>query len=135
MTYLRFGGIPRGGRSEMWPWKWCEAGVSVFEADATADGYVIRLGHLIQIHDLVRVLKEHRPLYRVEGRVIGQGEASKEPLLADARIVEAVHPGAEITVSGAGICSVYVHALVAAWSKRRRAEDRTQRRTDERRTA
>lgn len=117
MSYLRFGKLPAGS-SRLFGWAdWQEDGVSVFEAGTTPGGYVIWLGHPFQIHDLIRVLKERRPLYRVEGREVGRG-LSKEPLLADARIVGSVPPDAEITVSGAGICAVYVRALLAEWSDR-----------------
>jgi hypothetical protein len=117
VIYLRFGELPRGGRSSvLWGRLGREDGASVFEARATGSGYKIQLRHPFQIHDLARVLKEGRPLYRVEGRMIGRG-LSKEPLLADARLVGAVGPEAEIGVEGAGICSVYLRALIAQWSR------------------
>jgi hypothetical protein len=121
VIYLRFGDLPQGGRSAvLWGTVGREDGTSVFEAQATTwGGYEIRLGHLFQVNDLARVLKERRPLYRIEGTVIGRG-LSGEPLLADARVVEAVGPEAEITVEGAGICSVYLRALIARWSEQRR---------------
>ncbi len=120
MIYLRFGDHPEGGRSAvLWGTVGREDGVSAFEAQGTRSGYEIRLGHLFQVHDLARVLKERRPLYRIEGTPIGRG-LSGEPLLANARVVEAVGPEAEITVEGAGICSVYLRALIARWSEQRR---------------
>lgn len=121
MSFLRFGGLPEGGRSAvLWGAVGLEDGLSVFEARATRGGYAIRLGHLFQASDLARVLKEGRPLYRIEGTVIGRG-LSNEPLLADARVVEVVGSEAEITVEGTGICSVYLCALMARWSEQRRA--------------
>ncbi len=68
-AYLRFGDLPAGGRSSvLWGTFGLESAVSVFEARATAGGYEIRLAHPFQIHDLARVLKEGRPLYRAERR-------------------------------------------------------------------
>lgn len=123
MIYLRFGDLPQDGRSEAfpdWPFEIREDGTSVFEAGETAGGYLVRLGHPFQIHDLIRVLKEDRPLYRVEGRMIGRG-FSEEPVLADARIAGSVRPGAEVAVSGGGLCSVYLRDLLAKWSEKQKA--------------
>lgn len=107
-SYLRFGGLPAGGRSTQalglnipnWP---REIGVSVFEAERTEQGWAVLVGEPERIGregerecvtgglpgTYFMLVCERRPIFRAYGRVVGRGGGGDgEPLLADARLEE-----------------------------------------------
>jgi hypothetical protein len=88
-VYVRFGDLPKSGRSWNWLTKEWERGVSVYEA-------IIRDGKplLILPSPALPVAQSvchclQRPAYRVTGDVVGRG-GDGEPVLANVRIIEAL---------------------------------------------
>ena len=82
--YIRYGDLPPAGYSRNQATGEREAGVSVYHA------YLLPGGQLVVASGYVAFCAEifaDRPLYRVEGEVIGVG-SDGEPLLAGCRIVE-----------------------------------------------
>lgn len=99
-AYLRFGALPEDGLSAVPVFGFKECGVSVYPGSLREDGvYVLGFDRLLLGIDTrfpAWVLRQGRPLYRVEGRQVGVGGAG-EPVLEDARIVREVAP-AEVAV-------------------------------------
>lgn len=92
--YVRYGRLPRSGRSRNYADGTLEAGVSVFRGERLASGEArarpgtnYELGSLLSLRD--------RPLYIIAGREIGLG-SDGEPLLAGARIVSGRLEGGRI---------------------------------------
>lgn len=88
-VYLRFGGVPKGGRSRGFDGFGLggagharEAGTSVFSARKLRDGeYLIQLRSKNAAQSLVAIVVENRRVYEVEGEMVGRG-SDGEPLLS-----------------------------------------------------
>ncbi len=92
-AYLRFGTLPEEGCSRA-PLGRSEGGVSVYpgiylKGSGTYQLDFRRLLLGLDSRFLVRLLRQARPLYAVEGRRVGVG-CMGEPVLADARIIKEV---------------------------------------------
>lgn len=87
-TYIRFGELPTGGRSQIWnpaDSRVEERGVSCFHGYATPDGrYVVDPGEQLSCvrASIALVSVVSRPVFELEGRVIGSG-SDGEPLLVN----------------------------------------------------
>lgn len=88
--YIRFGRLPRGGRSRNHRDGHAETGVSVYPAWRLGDRYVIDLRGLDAI-SAAFIIGSDTPVYRVTGTVLAERGADGEPLVADAR-ARRIHP-------------------------------------------
>lgn len=107
--YIRFGHIPDCGYSTNFNTGQPEAGVSVFEAVEVEGAYRL-LMPLFKPDLLITCLSlcytagqslkalEGRPVFEVEGKPVGIG-SDGEPVLAECRIVKALHPVGLLTQS------------------------------------
>jgi hypothetical protein len=83
--YIRFGAVPKDGRSINHRDKTPEAGVSVFEAEFTTDNdYRVLVTPILEV---TYVSVVNRPAYRVYGEVVGVG-ADGEPVLKVSRSIK-----------------------------------------------
>lgn len=83
--YIRFGGIPEGGKSRNHRDSTFEAGVSCFDAEIAPDGsYRLLLPPVLEVSYLTVA---DRPVYRLYGDRVGTG-ADGEPLLRVDRAVK-----------------------------------------------
>jgi len=121
-VYLRFGGLPEGGRSAVGLFGLRELAVSVYPASRRRDGaYVLDFRRLlfgVDTRYLAKLLWEGRPLYLVEGRRVGIGGMG-EPVLEDARIAGEARPSEVGVLPG----RERFEALLGAWRAKRRGED------------
>ena len=120
-VYLRFGGLPEGGRSSA-GFGFRECGVSVYPGSALSDGsYVLDFRRTVLGIDtryLRALLLNARPLYLVQGRRVGTG-GTGEPVLSDVRIVE------EVPARGVDVLPdrPRFKALIEAWRAKREGHD------------
>lgn len=84
--YVRFGKIPKGGKSYNYRDNFYEQGVSVFNAMFSADGdYIIKPQNGVQLFGMYEY--KNRPAYRVFGKEIGVG-SDGEPVLEVQRAIK-----------------------------------------------
>lgn len=76
--YVRLGGLPEGGRSRNFRDGGFEDGVSAFRA--AWDGKTL----VVEANAGAILFDSNRPLYQIEGDVLGQTGSDDEPLLANA---------------------------------------------------
>jgi hypothetical protein len=85
--YIRYGRLPKGGRSYNHRDNYYEAGVSVYHGYAMPDGYILKLSGTDAVSALFIV--HGRTAYEVTGQAVGIG-SDGEPLLANARLVKPI---------------------------------------------
>lgn len=84
--YVRFGDVPKGGKSYNYRDNFYEQGVSVFHAMFSADGdYIIKSQNGVQFFGMYAYA--NRPAYRVFGKEIGVG-SDGEPILEVQRAIK-----------------------------------------------
>lgn len=87
-TYVRFGDVPKGGRSYNYMDDRPEAGVSVYPAYRLPDGSIVAdLTHGGLSGSWFMLSSDNRPLYEVEGEVLDELGSDGEPLLGGAGVV------------------------------------------------
>jgi uncharacterized protein len=120
-VYLRFGGLPEGGRSAA-GLGFRECGVSVYPGSVLEDGsYVLDFRRVtlgIDTRYLRAILWKARPLYLIEGRQVGTGGIG-EPVLSDVRIAKEV-PARSVDVLPD---RPHFKALIEAWRAKREGRD------------